>query len=106
MYIAIVARERFLTEVRSSKELPRVRSLHTITQDDDRVPALLVQYEIDAKEPDGRTMRLVYNEVFPAKEDRTVDLAGSLLDQMQRDKLVYEIEINPHRGVEVLRGQH
>lgn len=92
MYVAVVTRDRFLAEIRLGKEIPIVRALHTVTQDDDRKAALLLVYEVGA-EMRGEKIRLVHNEVLPAKADRTVDLGGSLLDEMQRDNLSYELEL-------------
>jgi len=91
MYVAGVKRDRFLAEIRGGKEIPRVRALHALMPND-RKPGLLLHYEIDAKEPSGEKMRLVYNELFPAKDDRAVDIAGSLLEHLHRDGLTCEID--------------
>ncbi len=88
MYVTVVSRERFLAEIRAGKEIPRVRSLHTVTKDDDRAPVLLLHYEL----PTGAETCLVHDEVFPTKDDQTVDLTSSLLEQLRRDGLSCEIE--------------
>lgn len=58
MYVAVVRRNRFLAEVRGGKEIPHVRTLRTVTQDDDRRPALRICYEIGARGPSGAAMHL------------------------------------------------
>ena len=93
MHVAHVDRERFIAEVRSSREIPRVRSLQAT---DPSKSECLLHYEI-ISELRGDPLRLVHNEPMPALANGMADLAGSLLEQMQHEGRVYELEIQ--RGV-------
>lgn len=84
MYVALVPRERFLEEVRSSKEAPIVRALHTMTTERRRRPAMAYRYEIST-EFAGDAAKLQYVELFPARPDGVVIVKDSLLEQLGRE---------------------
>jgi hypothetical protein len=100
MYVAAVDRALFLGEVREHKRIPRVKSLFYASLDG-KERGLQLHYEVAAQMRDEKIV-VTYDEILLAKlvdDDRwieprwIVEFGGSLLEEMQKERLVYEAEI-------------
>lgn len=98
MYVATVDRARFLIEVREHKRIPHVKSIPFASLDG-KERGLQLHYEVTTRRIDDEVVityseRLLATRVGGWIEPRwIVDFGGSLLEEMQKEHLVYEAEI-------------